>query len=435
MKSQAGENKKFFYGWGIVFISTLALAVSNGLTTLGISVFYKPLRDEFVAIGAVPANEAESLIATAGSLTFLLAGFFSPVAGFLLQRYSLRLLMIVGCVILGAGLLLHAQAASPVAIYTSRVLMGVSLGFVGVLPNVILVSNWFRRRRGTALGIMLTGTSLGGFAIPLIATPLLLSYGWRNAMMMVSLLVWIVLLPAVIFFVKNKPGDIGLLPDGDAKPAGQTDAKPAEQTEPKPEDLPGLTLKSALSTPAFWIFALCAMAIFYAIFVVTQQLILHLQTPKIGLLPLAAGYFLSMLSAVSMGGKFLFGWLSDRFPPPRVMLLCCTVMFLSTFILFGLGAGNAIFFVALFGLGYGGTFVLLQLLVAEFFGQREYGKILGVIVMIETVGAAIGGKVTGYLADADGGDYTRAFYGVIVSTGLALALVLILNRKRSYLTF
>jgi MFS family permease len=427
MEARLGENKEFFYGWMIVFISTLALAVSNGLSIGGIPVFYKPLQEELVSSGAIAAGEAQSMIATSGALTFLLAGFFSPVAGFLVQRRSLRLLMTLGCIILGVGLLLHAQAANPLTIYASRILMGVSLGFVGVLPNVILVSNWFRRRRGTALGIVLTGTSIGGFVIPLIATPLLLNYGWRNAMMMVSLLVWMTLLPAVIFLVKNKPEDIGLLPDGDAEPA--------EQTAVNSQDLPGLTLKRALATPAFWLFALCAAAIFYPIFVTTQQFILYLQTPRIGVSPLTAGYFLSTLFAVSVAGKFLFGWLSDRFPPPRVMLLCCAVMFLSTFILFGLNAANAIIFIALFGLGYGGTFVLLQMLVAEFFGQREYGKILGVIVMIETVGAAVGGKITGYLADADGGDYTRAFYGVIVSTGLALALVLILNRRKKYLLF
>jgi MFS family permease len=192
-------------------------------------------------------------------------------------------------------------------------------------------------------------------------------------------------------------------------------------------------LRRAIGSPAFWVFALCAMAIFYPIFVTTQQFILYLQTPRIGITPLLAGYLLSTLFAVSVAGKFFFGWLSDLFRPQRVMLLCCAVMFLSTFILFGLNAGNAIFFIVLFGFGYGGTFVLLQLLVLEFFGQREYGKILGVIVMIETIGAAIGGKVTGYLADADGGDYTRAFYGVIISTGFALALVFILNRKRMYL--
>ncbi len=428
MEAQSAEKKGLFYGWTIVAVSTLALVVSNGLTTLGIAVFSKPIREEFVAGGLVPANEAESMIATAGYLTFLLAGFFSPVTGFLVKRFSLRSLMITGCVILGLGLLLHSQATGPAAVYAARILMGISLGFVGVMPNVVLVSNWFRRLRGTALGIVLTGTSIGGVLVPLIATPLLLSYGWRSSMLLVSLLVWLVLLPAVIIFVKNTPGDKGLTADGEFR--APEIAETGETGETDARDLPGLTLREALKTPVFWIFAFCAAAIFYTIFVTSQQFILYLQTPRIGVSPMAASYYLSALFAVSVAGKFFFGWLSDRFRPQRVMLLCCAVMFLATFILFGLNAGNAIAFILIFGLGYGGTFVLLQLLVAEFFGQREYGKILGVIVMIETIGAAIGGKVAGYLADLDGGDYTRAFYGVFVSTGLALVLVLILNSRK-----
>lgn len=425
MDKRTGDKNGFFYGWTIVFVATLALAVSNGLTTLGIAVFSKPIREEFVGNGTVPTGEAESMIAAAGYLTFLLAGFFSPVTGFLIKRFSLKLLMIAGCVILGAALLLHSQATTPTMVYVSRILMGASLGFVGVMPNVVLITNWFRRRRGTALGIVLTGTSIGGFLVPLIATPLLINYGWRNAMMAVSLLVWVVLLPAIIFLVKNFPADSGQFVDGDTAPD--------EHTQVNPKDLPGLSLGKALRTPVFWTFALCAAAVFYSIFMTTQQFVLYLQTPRIGVSPMTAGYLLSLLFAVSVAGKFFFGWLSDRFPPQRVMLLCCTVMFLATFVLLGLNTYNAIIFIVVFGLGYGGTFVLLQLMVAEFFGQKEYGKILGVIVMIETIGAAIGGRVTGYLADQDGGDYTRAFYGVMISTGFALVLTLILNRKRKYL--
>jgi MFS family permease len=417
METRGDAQKDFFYGWVIVFIATLAMAITNGLTTLGIAVFSKPIREEFVNSGIVPHRESESMIAAAGYLTFLLAGFIAPLAGFLIRRFGLKLLMIIGCVMLGAALLLHSRAHDEATIYAARILMGISLGFVGVMPNVVLVSNWFKGSRGTALGIAVTGTSMGGVIIPLIATPLVIRYDWRIAMMLVSLLVWLVLLPAVIFLVKERPDDVEIAAD-----------------EAAAEDVNGFTLGRALLTPVFWVLALCAAAIFYSIFMTTQQFILYLETPRIGVVPLIAGYYLSILFAVSIAGKFFFGWLSDKFPPQRVILICCAVMFLATLILLGLNAGNAIFFIVLFGFGYGGSFALLQILVAEFFGRREYGKILGLIVMIEMIGAAVGGKVTGYFADADGGDYKRAFYGVMISTGFALLLSLILNRKRKYLT-
>jgi len=412
--------KEFFYGWVIVTVSTLALVISNGLSYYGIPAFYKFIREDFVGRGTIPANEAETFIANGATLTILLAGLFAPVAGWLVQKYNLRVLMAAGCVVMGLAFLLHSQATTPGIVYLSRVLMGISLGLVGVLINVILVSNWFRRLRGTALGIVLTGTSIGGFIVPPVATSLILKYGWRTSMLVLSLAVWVVLLPAVIFLIKNRPSDIGATPDGDL--ASSEDNKNEDQSGST-----GMTLGEALRTPLFWIFALCAALIFYPIFVTGQQFILYLQTEKIGLSAQSASLALSALFAVSIGGKFLFGFLSDKFSSTKVMLACCATMFLATLVLLSLTANTAFLFLIPFGLGYGGTFVLLQRLVADYFGMREYGKILGVITLIETLGAAIGGKITGYLADAANGDYTQAFYGVIIATGAALLLVVMLN--------
>jgi sugar phosphate permease len=303
-------------------------------------------------------------------------------------------------------------------------MMGVSLGFVGVLANTVLVSNWFSRKRGTALGILLTGTSIGGVLIPQISNPLIAQYGWRTAMLAVSLLVWLVLLPGIIFFVKNHPSETGTLPDGDSA-LQEDDAESAEKTSIS--GATGLTLAAAVKTPIFWVFAFCAALIFYPIFVTSQQFILYLQTPRIGFSAQQGATALSALFFVSVGGKFFFGFLSDKFSPTRVMMLCCTVMFLSTLVLLGLSAANAFFFLIPFGFGYGGTFVLLQRLVADYFGSRDYAKILGVITVIETTGAAIGGMITGRLADSSGGDYTRAFYMVVLVTGVALLLTVVLN--------
>src|SRR4028118_1984244 len=110
MNQTESKTGGLFYGWIIVCVSTLALVVSNGLTTLGFPVFHYWIREDFVARRAVEAANAQSFIATGATLTFLVAGFFSPIAGFLIQKYSLRVLMIFGCIILGTGLILHSQA-------------------------------------------------------------------------------------------------------------------------------------------------------------------------------------------------------------------------------------------------------------------------------------------------------------------------------------
>lgn len=404
MSDRPNDNGNF--GWVIVVVSTLALVISNGLSIGGIPVFFKPIQTEFIAIGAVAADQAQTFIANGVAVTFLMSGVFSMIGGWMIQRVGLKPLMIVGCVCLGGGLVLHSQASSVGMVYFSRFLMGVSLGFVGVTPTVVLVSNWFREKRGTALGITLTGTSIGGVVIPIIATPLIVGYGWRTAMLAVSIMVWLILLPSVVFLVRERPGvDKG--------------ARVSEQT--------GMTLREAVQTPLFWVFGLCAALVFYPIFATTQQFILYLQSPKIGMSLESASWAQSALFAVSVGGKSVAGILSDRFSATRVMLFCAVVMFLSTLVLLELTAGNALLFLLPFGLGYGGTFVLLQRLVADYFGMKEYGKILGTIVMIEIAGAAIGGRITAYLADRAGGDYTVAFYGVVAVTACVLVCVIFLN--------
>ncbi len=413
------KKNKIFYGWAIVAVATLALVVSNGLSIGGIPVFSEWIRNDFIASGAISADRAQTIVSNFGVLTFLVAGISAPFAGYFIQKFDIKKLMLIGSVILGGGLLIHSQATNVETVYAARILFGIALGLVGVLINTVLVSNWFRQKRGIALGIVLTGTSLGGMLIPLLATPLILKYSWRIAMVGVSLLVWLILIPAIIFLVKSEPADIGAFPDGDDAESAEVFTDGNRQT--------GLSWWQAMKTPLFWVFTFCAALIFYPLFVSTQQLILYIRTPKIGVSPETAGLIQASLAFLSIGGKFLFGFLSDKISPTRVMLICCSVMFLATLVLLNFSAATVFLFVIPFGFGYGGTFVLLQRLVADYFGSRDYPKILGAITVIETIGAAIGGRITGAIADADGGDYTRAFYYVIVATGLALLLTVTLN--------
>ncbi len=391
----------------IVAVSTLALVVSNGLAIGGLPPFYKPIREEFVALGAIDPSKAESFIANAANITFLMSGLFSLLGGWLITRFRLKPLMLVGCGLLGGGLILHSQAVTAEMVYLARFLMGASLGFVGVAPCVVLVSSWFDKSRGTALGITLTGTSLGGAIIPLIAAPMIARYGWRTSMLVVSSLVWFVLLPLVLFFVKERPIEVSSDAGSDAA-------------------VDGMTWSAALRTPVFWALAACSALVFYPIFATSQQFVLYLQTPRIGVSAETAAFAQSALFAISLGGKFVAGFLSDRLGAVRVMVFCALLMFLASLVLFGLTASTALLFLLPFALGYGGTFVLIQRSTADLFGRRENGKILGTITLIEVIGAAIGGRVTGYLADQAGGDYAYAFYGVAIAAGLAFLATLVI---------
>ena len=393
-------------------VATLSLAVSNGLSIGGLPPFYKPLREEFVASGAVAAAHAETFIANSANITFLVSGVFSLIGGWLALRFPLKNLMIAGCVLLGIGLVLHSQGETANSIYIARALMGASLGFIGVAPCVVLVSRWFEKGRGTALGITLVGTSLGGALIPLIASPLIAHFGWRTAMLVLSVLVWLVLLPAVLIFVREPSS----LSTGDENAVR----------------LDGVRWSKALRTPIFWALAACSALVFYPIFATSQQFILYLQTPKIGVSAETATFAQSALFAISIGGKFLAGFASDRLGAMSVMTFCAFLLFAASLVLFNLTATTALLFLLPFALGYGGTFVLIQRLASDLFGRADAGRILGTITLIEVIGAAIGGKITGYLADLHGGDYTVAFYGVTIAAAgafVAAIAVAILSRR------
>lgn len=401
------ENGNSHYGWVIVAVATFCLVISNGLSIGGLPPFYKPIREEFVSLGAIDATRAESFIANAANITFLMSGVFSLLGGWLIARFRLKPLMLAGSVLLGGGLMLHSQAATSEMVYLARFLMGASLGFIGVAPCVVLVSNWFSRSRGMAIGITLTGTSLGGALIPLLAAPLISTYGWRNAMLAVSGLVWLVLLPLIIFAVSDRPHSRG-----------------TEDIEI--DTVAGVTWLAALKTPIFWALAACAALVFYPIFATSQQFVLYLQSPRIGVSPETAAFAQSALFAISLGGKFAAGFLSDRLGSVNVIVGCSLLMFAASLVLFFMTANNALLFLLPFAVGYGGTFVLIQRLTADLFGRRENGKILGTITLIEVIGAAIGGRITGYLADRNGGDYTQAFYGVAIAAGLAFMSTLLI---------
>ena len=416
----ATTESKIFYGWWIVAVSTIALIVNNGLAIGGLPVFYKPMLSDLIASGVTTPALAPKIIGNAATMTFLVAGVLSPLTGILIRRMSLRILMTIGCFLLGGGLIVYSRATQPKDIYLAHFLLGSSLACAGVAINAVLVSNWFRRLRGTAIGIAMTGTSLGGALIPLVATPLIANYGWRRALLYVSGLVWFVLLPAIWLFVRVRPEDKGLLPDGDTVPQQGAGAAQAVLT--------GLTLAQALRTPVFWMLGLAAALLFYPIFTTSQQFILYLQTPHIGMEAATANKVQSALFVSSLCGKFLFGWLSDRFKPFNVMLTCCLIMLGGSLCLLHLTAVTAFAFIVPFGMGYGGAFVLLQLLSVTIFGARDSGAILGAIIFLEAFGGAIGSYLTGVLASNAGGDYTLAFYCVIGVTALALVAVFALSR-------
>ncbi len=418
------ENQKngFFYGWFIVGFALLSMIITNGSTIGGLSVFYKPMLDDLQNLGAITDATRPQITAFGGAVTLYTVAIFAIPAGYLIDKLNLRVIISIGCALLGTALIIYSQAVAPIYIYIAHFLFGVALCCCGSMINSILVSNWFQRKRGLAMGIVYTGTSVGGSSILLIAAPLIEKFGWRTALIGVSGLVWFLLLPLVWLIVRVKPGDKGLFPDGDSIEVNATKID---------DTATGLTLGEAMKTPAFWVLGLADFGIFYAIFVVVQQIILYLQSPAIGMSKEAAGASLATMGFASIGGKFLFGFLSDKLPRKMVFLVASICLFLPTLMLFSLTLSNAMLFMIPFGIAYGGIFVCTKLVTIELFGLCEAGKIMGTLTVIETIGGATGLMITGIIASRMGGDYAVAFYPIIAVTFVSFLSAAVLSKLKT----
>ncbi len=408
------SNKKIFYGWAIVALAVFAVTVTNGLSIGGIPIFYRSFIKEF--------GWDRTTIAFAGSVLLFARGLAGPLTGPLYDKYGPKRFMVAGAIIIGITLVWAARINAPVHLYAAQLMFAVGLTFAGLGPGTYIVSNWFSRMRGRALGIVATGTSLGGIIFSPLSTKLIQNYGWRNAMLIYCVFSFLVFVPLMYFLVKNRPNEIGAETDGDDAPAANAEKKAVT----------GATLAEALASPAYWMLLVGSSLCYAIIFAITQQFILHLQSTEVGLSPEKAAAAYSVLFTFSFSGKAFFGWVSDRMPKRLVNLLCCAMMLLGTLVLLRINASTTWVFCALFGLGYGGITVTTKLVLTELFGLRSLGKLLGIMMGAETLAGAAGNLLAGKSFDTTG-SYLMAFQ-VMAGCALAAVLLMALLRRKSVTT-
>jgi MFS family permease len=393
--------KRIFYGWVITGCAFFALLVTNGLTFSGITVFDKSMLAEF--------GWSRGTLKFRDLLTMGLAGVLSPLAGAIADKYGVKWLMVAGAALLAVALLLYGFIGSALHMYAIHIAFAAVLASCGIVMAVILVSRWFVKRRGTATGIALVGTSLGGALYPAIGAWLIGQFGWRSSLMIYAAFP-VVLLIVLLAFVRERPADMGLQPLGAEPGAGAGGQASAG----------GVDYGAAIRTPAFWILAGSGAATFYAILGISAHLILHFSGPGFGWDLPAAARGLSWLFMMGLTGKFLFGYLADLFDHKRVLLANLGIMLAGSVALATLNPAFYWPFIVCFGLGWGGIYTLLQLLTMDAFGLKAAGRVLGTRTVVDAIGGGLGPWVTGLLFDWTG-SYRLPF--LVVSVLILLTLV------------
>ena len=388
---------RLFYGWIITATTLVTLFVTNGISISGITVFDESLLKEF--------GWSRGQLKFRDLLTFAIAGALAPLAGIVIDRFGAKRPMMFGAVLLSVSMVAYSRIQSLAGLYAVHTAFAVVLATCGLVVAIVLVSRWFEAKRGTAIGLTLIGTSLGGIVFPPLFSGLIAAYGWRTAMQIIATFP-LALAALLAVVVREYPHDVGATPLG-AKPGAATSKA----------ELPGMEYGAALRTPQFWTLALAAMMTFYSILAVSGHLFLHLRGLQFDVR--TAGLGLSLMFTMGLVGKFLFGGLCDVFNKKRVMLFNLGVMLTGAVCLASMSTALLWPALVLFGLGWGGLYTLLQVMTVDLFGLRSAGRILGTITVLDAFGGGMGPFVTGVLYDRSG-SYQLAFTVLAGLTLLAL---------------
>lgn len=413
----ARSTGELYYGWWIVSACFSILLVTVGIGLYGPPVFLVPLQEHF--------GWSRAAIAGGSAVAALTAGGLSPLVGFLVDRYGARRVMAVGALVMGTGFCLLGGIQTLWQLYALNVIAAAGIACVAWLPNQTLISKWFNRKRGRAMGITLAGIGFGGLAMPPLASFLIEEFGWRVAFVALGSLVLLIVFTVVLAVVRSRPEDMGLLPDGEAaNPPGGPEASP--RANPRTIAGEGLSLGESVRTGAFWILCIGHVLWTFGSMAVIGHLPAFL-TDQGFERPQAASY-LAFAIGLSVFGRMSFGVLADRYSKKWIMSAALLLHALAVLCLFRVDSFGALpGFVLLFGMGIGGGAVLVPLLVGECFGLRAFGLVLGVVSIGATLGAATGPVLTGRIFDVTG-SYQLAFVLHVVSFTAGAAVFCFLRR-------
>lgn len=401
MTTNEQKSGMIFYGWWVVLAAGVGLAVHIGPIIVGtFGIFLKPLSQEF------GWNRAQ--ISLAFSLAGLGISVAGPLIGRLVDHFGARKVILPAVLLFGLSVLsLSSLSAHLWHFYALYLFIGVVGSGTSPIPYAKVLSRWFDRKRGLALGLAVAGSALGATFMPAVAQALIAAVGWRHAYVLLGLMAMGVAIPVVGLLLKETPQTMGLTPDGET--GGQ-----AEVSKPRdPEG--GLSFQEARQTGTFWLM----IGAFFLMSVSFHGYIVHL-VPLLtdrGLSAQSAALTASLAGGAALIGRVGIGYLLDRFFAPYVAVWFFCGFALGLFLLWSGAVGGLVFVaVMLVGLGVGAELDVMPYVVSRYFGLRAFGEIYSYAFAIFTLGGVVGPPLMGAGFDATGS------YSLVLGTFIIAAL-------------
>jgi MFS family permease len=392
-----------FHGWWIVLTAAVGVFWGVPVIVYTFSVFVKPFAHDFHA--------GRAAVSLAYTLESLAAAVCAPLAGWLVDRYGARNIILPGIATFATVLIFNRSVTGSLwRLYFFYAIIGILLNSVGPTPYGKVISHWFDRRRGLALGLTMLGIGAGGIILPPFAQALITRFNWHLAFTILGAAVLLISLPLVAAFLKESPQDLGLLPDGTAA-VGFT---PDEASR-------GMSARDARHTRTFWLM-LCA---FFLVGATVQGCVVHMAAMIVdrGATVQTAALGSSVIGVAVLIGRAGTGYLLDRLFAPVV----------ACFLFGSVGAGIALLLTSasipfafagafLIGLGLGAEIDIIAYLISRYFGMRNFGQLVSLAFGAFVLSGALGALAMGAGFDLTG-SYRVPLAALFGATCVAIMLM------------